>query len=160
MIYHAVETAYTLLVANFDTDLAALGLAAGVTVDATASFGKRLAIEDMLQLDKPLPLVSVTALTATTQTTAQGHRDAHVMLAFDYYASGADADLLAAQVELGAEALLRTLDRLWPTIAGGAGCVEDSVAIELSRASDPLDEKLFVRRATMTFTAQDRDTGL
>lgn len=157
MIYDAVEDVASILAANFSTDLAALATAHSVTVDSTVTVKKRQGVENLVARGTLLPCLGVVGADASTQAVFQGTRDATVTITCDYYATGTDADVLAAQADLVAEAILLTVDRLWPTIGVGAGEADRSIAISLTGAFEPPDENTFSRRVTVTFPVIVRD---
>ena len=167
MIYDAIEAVATIVTANFFTDMAALISAKGLTgLTTTAAIEKRQRAELYVALGAALPAIGIYGLMATTQAKWQGKRDASCTLGLDYYATGTDPIKLAQQTELAAEALLRSIDRIWPTAAGGAGEGFNSVSVELSAAYMETDKPEgqtvtnYGHRAMLTFTVVDRDEGL
>ena len=165
MIYDSIETAYTVLLANFATDLAALAAAKGVTIVTTCTFEKRQSVERALELRAVKPFCCINGRRSSTQGRDQGKRDSLSIVAFDYYAEGTDPVKLAKQVELAAEAIYLSADDM-PGVDTVFGVGEEplSWSVEFSdgyieAASDSVTPNYF-RRATVTVPVWDRDTGL
>lgn len=158
MIYDAVESVATILGTNFSTDLAAVATAHGITVDTAVTIHKRQGVENIIARGNSPPVLGVVGGEVATQSVFQGKRFAAVVLTLDYYATGTDATVLAAQADLVAEALLLSIDRFWPSIGGGAGEADRSVTITVSGAFEPPDEATFSRRVTVTVPVTTYDT--
>jgi hypothetical protein len=167
MLYDAIETVYAVVLANFATDLAALASAKGVTITTTADIIKRQRAETFVAFGKGVtsPAIGIFSIRGLTQAKWQTQRDTDCTVVCDYYARSADPSALAIQAELAAEALLKSMDRIWPTAAGGAGEGDRSVTIEMTDAyvetvSSETETARWEHRAMVTFTVQVRDTGL
>ena len=163
MIYDAVEQAYAVVSANFATDFAALVAAKGVTgTQPVQTIVKRQTAELYVSLNAVLPAIGVYGLEARTQAKLQTVRDNECVLVFDYYAEGTDPVAVAKQVELAAEALLMSVDRISSAASGlfGAGELLGAVRVVLTEGFVEATQGTYARRAQVTFTAQDRDTGL
>ena len=163
MIHDQVESAYAVLAANFATDYAALLAAKSVASPGTVKIVKRQKVETALRYGVQAPLMGVVSLAAQTQAKDQGKRDTRGLVAYDLYITGTDPALVAKQVEIGAEACMRSVDRL-PASSGwvfGAGELPLSVQITLSDdADEEVQEGKYGRRATVSFSMWDRDTGV
>jgi hypothetical protein len=157
MIYDAVETVYAVVNANFATDYAALAAAKGVTVVTPVGIIKRQKADIFVPLGATLPAIGIYGLSATTQVKDQAKRDVFCTMAFDFYDRGTDPVALAKQTELAAEALLLSIDRMWPTAAGGAGEGDNSITVTLMDGYDETAELQYERRATITFPLMNRD---
>lgn len=157
MIYDAIEAAYTVVNANFATDYAALAATKGVAIVTPVGIIKRQKADIFVPLGATLPAIGIYGVSGTTQVKDQGKRDTICALAFDFYDRGTDPVALAKQAELAAEALLQSIDRMWPTAAGGAGEGDGSITITLADGYDETAELKYERRATITFPLVDRD---
>lgn len=165
---------------NFDTDMAAL-VAAKVTagrldsiqadaMDQTATVYERLAAEEFAahpDEDGPdqekLPGIGVYAGPLTTQARWQGRRDARAVVVLDYFATGSDPVVLGKQVELAAEALLRSIDRIpeaAPAGELGAAELKDEIAVVIAGSSRERGLDYYQDRVTLTFPILEQDTGL
>ena len=162
MIYDALEQFYTTLAANLPADLAALVADKGIASPGTVSLEKRQNAETFVALGAILPAVGIFGLRAITQAKSQGSRDSITTAVCDVYHIGADPVLLAKQIELLAEAILRTVDRLNNGATGvfAAAALDDSITIELTEAYLKVEAPNYGRRAVVTFPLYDRDTGL
>jgi hypothetical protein len=163
VIYDCVEQAYTVLAANFATDYAALLSAKSVTSPGTVKLVKRQKVETALRYGAQPPLLGIVSLAARTQAKDQGKRDTQALVGYDFYVSGSDPALVAKQVELGAEACMRSVDRLAASGLGvfGAGETPLSVTITLSDdEEEEVQEGKYGRRATVSFPMWDRDEGV
>lgn len=170
MIYDAIETAYTVALANFTTDLTALAVAKGITINTGVTFVKRQDAETCKDMGAPLPCCGIYGLSATTQGRDQTKRDNVNVIVFDYYAESVDPVKLAKQVDLVPEAILMSVDRL-PGAGGGVYGVGEgprSITVAWSRGYAETEESQsevpvkpnYFRRATVTVPVWDRDTGL
>jgi len=165
MIFDAIEQLYTIAAANFSADLATLAAAKSVTVVTTCNFVKRQDADLFVSLQLALPACGIYADPARdtrTQAKDQTKRDNDVALVLDYYATDTDPVKLGKQVELAAEALLQSIDRV--AVAGlggiyGAGETPGSIAVLLDQI-EPRDSTNYGRRARVRFLLNDRDTGL
>lgn len=163
MIHDQVERAYTVLATNFAADYAALLTAKAVASPGTVKIVKRQSVVTALRYGALPPLLGVVSLAAQTQAKDQGKRDTRGLVAYDLYISGSDPALVAKQVEIGAEACMRSVDRLAESGAGvfGAGELPLSVQITLSDDEDEeVQEGKYGRRATVSFSMWDRDEGV
>lgn len=163
VLYDQVETAYTVLNANFAADYAALLTAKGVTGPGTVKIVKRQSVVTALRYGVLAPLMGVVSLAAQTQAKDQGKRDTRGLVAYDLYISGSDPALVAKQVEIGAEACMRSVDRLAASGLGvfGAGELPQSVDVTLNDdADEEVQDGKYGRRATVSFSMWDRDEGL
>lgn len=161
MVYDSVEKVAALLTANFDTDLGALCVAKSVTTPAAAVIVKRMDANLHIAVNGVLPAVCIYGRAATTQAKQAGKRDNRTVVSVDYFdrASVANLPTLLAQVELAAEAVLKTVDRcVGDSTTGiwGGGLGDGSVTVELSDREDA-PEGEFQRLATVTFAVNDRD---
>lgn len=163
MIYDVVEQAYSVLNSNFATDYTALLTAKNVTSPGTVKLVKRQKVETAIRYGFQPPLLGVISLAARTQAKDQGKRDTQALVAYDLYIKGSDPAVVAKQVELGAEACMRSVDRLAASGLGvfGAGEVPLSVNVTLSDDEDEeVEEGKYGRRATVSFQVWDRDEGV
>lgn len=126
MLFDALERVYTVVNANFNTDLATLCAAKGVT-GFSATIVKRETAEIMRAKYQAFPAIGLYAIGAATQMAdggLGGKRDADCDVAADLVLVGTDAALLQAQGELGAEVLVKEMCERVPqgantTFAGG-----------------------------------------
>lgn len=160
MIYDAIEGAYTVVLTNFATDLAALATAKGVTITTTASIVKRQKAETFGTYQIALPAVGVYGKKVVTQGKSNGYRDNLSTVVFDYYAVGPDPVILAKQAELAAEALLKSIDRLNGADPYGAGVLPGSITVEFNDGFEEVQIPNYARRAIVTCPVWDQDTGL
>lgn len=163
MIHDQVEQAFSVANTNFGTDYSALLTAKGVASPGAVTIIKRQSVPTALGYGKAPPFMGVISLAARTQAKDQGKRDTQGLVAYDFYLSGTDPALVAKQVELAAEAALRSVDRLAASGAGafGAGELPLSVNVTLSDDEDEeVQEGKYGRRAMVSFPMWDRDEGL
>lgn len=162
MIYDLVERAYTVLAANFATDYTALLTEKTVSSPGTVKIVKRQKVETALRYGVLPPLMGVISIAAQATAKMQTRRDTQGLVAYDFYLTGTDPAVVAKQVEIAAEAALKSVDRL--AGAGGvfgAGEIPLSVQITLSDDEDEeVQEGKYGRRATVSFSMWDRDEGL
>ncbi len=126
MLFDAIERAYTVVNANYNTDVNTLLTAKGVTV-FTAQVLKRETAEIMKAKNQTLPAVGIYAIDAETQMAdggLGGKRDSLVQVGADLVIVGTDPVLIQEQVELGCEVLVKELCERVPngtttTFAGG-----------------------------------------
>lgn len=163
MLYDQVEQCYTVLAANFAADYAALLAAKSVASPGTVTIIKRQSVNTALRYSQAPPFVGVFSLAGKTQAKDQSKRDTEGLVAFDIYMTGAGAtgaSLVASQVELAAEAVLLTVDRLAGSGRGvyGAGELPFGTTVQLSDDTDEeVQQGLYGRRATVTVPVRDRD---
>ena|SRR6267378_531760 len=152
----------TVLTANFAADFTALASAKGVTdLAGPPTFVKRQKAEIFGTLGVTLPAIGIYIVRSVTMAKWQAVRDPRSTGVFDWYARSGNPLLLAQQTELAAEAMLRSVDRL--ATSGsifGAGELPDSITIDLTDGYDKSIEPNYDRRAVITFTVYDRDSGL
>jgi len=163
MIYDQVEQAYVVLAANFAADYAALLTAKGVASPGAVTLIKRQGVPTALRYQQVPPFMGVVSLAAATQAKDQGKRDNRGLVAYDIYIKGGTPDLVAAQVELAAQAVMQTIDALAASGNGVFGAAElpGSCTITLSDDEDEeVEEGQYGRRATVSFPVWDRDEGL
>lgn len=158
MIYEVVERAVEVFAANFATDMQALATAHDLPVDTDVTvYPRREAGE--FAAHEVLPGLGVWSPGARTQAHGgQSIRKSRVTVVADYYARHADVDLLTAQVELAAEAILRSVDRM-PDASGvrGAGEENETVRIEITGAARMAGAKTYEERVVVTFTMDEQD---
>lgn len=163
MIYDAVEQAYAVVNSNFAADMAALVAAKGVAgLTTTATAIKRQDAETYVDIGAALPAIGVTGRRAHTQAKDQSKRDSVSEIVYDYYAVGSDPSKVAKQAELAAEALLKSVDRLWASGSGvfGAGEVPGSISIDFDPGYLEVQQPNYGARARVSFPVTDRDEGL
>lgn len=166
MIYDAIERAYAVALANFSADLTALAAAKGITVTTTCAFQKRQSVERALDFNAAKPFCCITGRRATTMGRVSGRRDSLSTVVFDYYAEGTDPVRLAKQVQLAAEALLRSADRCPGDGSSVFGVGEEmgSMTIDFTdgylETASASDEPNYYGRATVTIPIWDQDVGL
>jgi hypothetical protein len=160
VIHDVAEQVYATTEANFATDHAALLTAKGVTgFTPTVLIVKRLAAETFIALGVALPALGIRVVRAVTQAKDQGKRDSLDTVVWDLYAEHTDPVVLAKWVELGAEAVLLTIDRLWSAAGGlfGAGELPESVSVDLTEGVEEGEGLRYWRRAQVTCPVHDRD---
>lgn len=162
MIFDAVEALYTVVSTNFAADFTALAAAKSVTdLPGPPTFVKRQNAEMFAAMGVTLPAIGIYVPRAVTMAKWQAVRDPRCTAVLDWYARGADPVLLAKQAELAAEVLLRSIDRLAGTSSiYGAAELEESITIEVTQGYDQSIEPSYDRRAVVTFSIYDRDSGL
>lgn len=165
MIFDAIEQANSIAAANFTADLTALAAAKSVTVTANCNFVMRQDADFYVSRQLGLPACGIYADPARdtlTQGKDQTKRDNDVALVFDYYAVDTDHVKLGKQVELAAEALLMSIDRLATAGVGGIYGVGEgpgTIRVVLDQI-EKRDSTNYGRRARVRFIVNDRDTGL
>ena len=163
MLYDIVEQAFTVLNTNFAADYTALLTAKSVASPGTVKIVKRQSIKTALRYGALPPVMGVISLAGRTTAKDQGKRDTQGLVAYDLYIKGATPDLVAKQVELAAEACMRSVDRLAASGGGvfGAGEVPLSVTVALNDdEEEEVEEGKYGRRVTVSFQVWDRDEGL
>lgn len=165
MILDAVNIACAQVTAQFEAKMAALIAAKGVVgADPAVTVYPRRAAEIFAPLeDATLPGIGIYCVKVRTQAKVQGARDSTPSLVFDYFARGPDAEALALQCELAAEALLQVIDGL--AIPGGdglweAGALEGSVDVAIQGSSHIEGQDVYEDRVLVTCPVEFRDTGL
>ncbi len=122
MIYDAIERTITIVDANFTTDLQALVAAKGVTGVYTdvKVYGRRRAQQfwELMEKDGVDAGIGIYPQQFDTPAEFVMRRHSRHQIVIEYYAVGKDPDALAVQMELAAEAILRSIDRL--IVAGGS----------------------------------------
>lgn len=168
MIYDVVEIVATVLDSNFETDLAALCVAKSVTApsalvapNSSTSVRTREALVAWGTDAENLPGLGVTSLRSVTGGKNQRKRDSTTTVAVTYYSTGQDAAVLGAQIELAAEAILLSIDKVAGSGSGqvwGAGEARDSVEVEMLGTAQMLDSDWFEDGVVVSFPCNDRDT--
>lgn len=165
MLYDAIEQAFAVIDANFDADFAALitqKSLGGLGLTTTAMKIKRQTAEIFVAKRASKPTIGVYGIRASTRAKDQGKRDSRNVIAVDYFATGIEADgaKVQKQVELAAEALLKSVDRLVGGTGGGvfgAAVQDDDITVELSEAYVEGEAPAYIGVATVTFPVDDRD---
>ena len=167
MIYDCVEQAYAVLNTNFATDYSALLTAKSVASPGTVKLVKRQKVTTALRYGLQAPLIGVISLAARTQAKDQGKRDTQALLAYDIYITGAassdGAALVAKQIEIAAEAAMRSVDKLAASGLGVFGAGELPLTVDITLSDDEeeeVQEGKYGRRATVSFQVWDRDEGV
>ena len=163
MLYDAVEQAFSVLNSNFAADYTAALSSKGVTSPGTVKIVKRQSIKTALRYMVQPPVLGVISLASRTQAKDQGKRDSQSLVAYDLYIKGSDPALVAKQIELAAEAMMRSVDRLAASGNGvfGAAEVPLSATVTLSDDEDEeVEEGKYGRRVTVSFPVWDRDEGV
>ena len=165
MLHDTVERVWVVVNTNFAADMAAVitakGLgAAGLT--ATATIIKRQTAEIFAAKQATVPTIGVYGIRAVTQAKDQGKRDSQNTVGIDYYATGMDASKLQKQVEVAAEALLRSVDRIAGSGGGvfGAAVQDGSITVDLLDGYTEGAAPAYIGVATVTFPVDDREDGL
>lgn len=165
MIYDAAEKAYEVATTNFTADfialIAAKGLG-GLGLTTAATLIKRQDAETFIGLNAALPAIGVIGRRAHTQAKDQSKRDNVSEIVYDYFAVGPEPSTIAKQAELAAEALLRSIDRLWASGSGvfGAGELPGSISIDFDPGYVEVQQPNYGARARVSFPVTDRDEGL
>jgi hypothetical protein len=163
MLYDVVDLVASVLDANFDADLTALCTAKGVATPTGIVGGtvrKREGLLAWATSPANLPGLGVTSQGAQTGAKNQAKRDSTVTVQAAYYSTGQDAALLGAHVELAAEAIMLSVDRM---AGSGSGLVwgvaegRDSVRIETMGTAFTRDANWFEDGVVVEFPANDRD---
>lgn len=142
MIWDAVEGCYTIINANFATEMAAVIAAKGLGalgLQDTATAQKRLRVAQLVSMRKPYPALGVYSIGTLTGAKNQRRRTNLVRIGVDYWAQLNDAEKVAQQAELAAEAVMRCVDLIWQAAGGvyGAGEGQFSTTLEML-ATEPL----------------------
>lgn len=162
MIYDVIELVASVLGTNFTTDLTTLCTAKSVTAP-TAIVGSVHKREDLLAWGTNpanLPGLGVISIRSVTGAKNQTKRDALTTVRVTYYTMGQDAAVLGAQVELAAEAILLSIDRVAGSGTGqvwGAGEARDSVLVEMLGTALTKDAGWFEDGVIVEFPCNDRD---
>ena len=162
MIYDVVELVASVLTTNFNTDLAALCAAKTVTAPTSivGSVHKREGLLAWAVDPANLPGLGVVTTRSVTGAKNQAKRDATTVVQVIYYTMGQDAAVLGAQVELAAEAILLSIDRVAGSGTGqvwGAGEARDSVLVEMYGTAQTKDAGWFEDGCQVEFPCNDRD---
>ena len=161
MLYDALEEVYTVINTNFVADLVALALAKSETIETTTAIVKRQKADTAIREGATLPVLTLYAISGTSQAKNQGQRYSTIVLGSDYVARGTDPVKLAKQAELYVEALHKSIDRVWPNLEGGAGEGLNSIEFELADSYDDVladgAVRTYEQRATVRFPVVDRD---
>jgi hypothetical protein len=159
--YDVVEEVATLLTANFDTDMAALTSAKGVTALAAVTIHKRLPAVIFAGDEVGVPGLGIYAPRTVTNAKSQGKRECRVTCVVELFIRGATAATVRAQAELGLEAILKTVDRVADAGSGvfGAGEEEAGVFCEIDGAADAKGgQEQYEEVARVRFIVWDQDT--
>jgi hypothetical protein len=165
MIRTVVERVYNVLQASFNTELSALTSAAGIP-SVTATIHKRMAAEAFGERGNAgLGVYHDSGAASTSRGGAPGsrQRDSRIVIVLDWYVTGSEPDVVAAQTELAIEAALRCVDRLVAfdaTGVGGAGVEPGSFTWEVERTTHVDRTRIATERAIMRFPVISRSTGL
>lgn len=164
MTYDAMEHAAAVIGANFESDFEALVVAkdAGAFgIDPSPRLYKRRDAAVIFGQDLYIPSIGLYPDTAFTQRASQGERRDNVSyLLADYVYRSSDPDRTAVAVELAAEALLRSIDRMrdeTDTLVIGAGVPDQSVSINYARLSHVELDDVYEDYVTVRFPVIDRD---
>lgn len=166
MIYDAVERAYSILTANFATDMAALLTAKSLSGNSTVTVVKRRSAEhEAANQDANLattPRIGVWAETAVTQAKMQDdRRDSIVMVTMEYVCRGTDEDTIAIQAEIAAEAIMMSVDAMsGDTSVIGASEDTGETTVELRRTSHATGQQYAQEVVQVISPIVDRDIGL
>lgn len=157
MFYDAIERSYTVIDANFATDMAAIVTAKSETVVATTATVYKRRIGSGLAEDDTTA-IAIYAITSTTDSKRQGRRDGRINMVWEYWCYGTDPDVVSITVELAIEALLMSIDKL---IGGdsvmGAGEREGSVIVDPSNLAKLDGSDLYEDFCRIRFPIVDRD---
>jgi hypothetical protein len=165
VLYDAIEQVYSIVNANFAADFAALltqkGLG-GLGLVTSADIVKRQTAEVFVAKRKTLPSIGIYGVRAVTRAKDQGKRDSRNTIAMDYFASGPESDgaKLQKQVELAAETLLKSVDRIVGGVGGGvfgAAVQDEDITVDLQDAYVEGETPTYLGVATVTFSVDDRD---
>lgn len=142
MIWDGVEGVFAVMEANFDAQMAAVialkGLGA-LGLQATSTRQKRLRIAQMVSMRKPFPALGIYSIGTLTGAKSNSRRTNSIRVGVDYWAQLNDAEKVAQQAELAAEAVMRCADLIYMAAGGVYGGAEGkySTTIEMI-ATEPL----------------------
>lgn len=161
MLYDAIERMASILSANFVADLTTLCGAKSLTVPSTPVVVKRMDMNLHIAANGSLPALCVYQNSATTQAKMAQARESHATVNVDYMdrVALADLDTMLKQVELVAEAILLSVDRMAGDPAGHiweAGGANDSVTVTLADREDA-PEGEYQRLLTVSVPVTDHD---
>ena len=163
MIREAVERAFTVVTANFQTDFAALATAASLVAPTADLYKRRSAERFHAHTACGLGVYHEGGATSRRRpgaATGSGLRDSRPVIVLDFYLRDADEADAVELGELAIQALLRSVDEFPESPVWGAGDPRDSVTWEV------IDTPLTEDRATAEFRAlvripvMVRETGL
>lgn len=166
MIYEPVEICAAVMAAQFEAKMTALIAAKGVAggVDPSVTVYKRRSAEIYAPLEATtLPGLGIYCTSVRTQMKRQGSRDSTPTIVFDYFARGTDAEVLARQCELAAEAIIAVLDLIPVSGNDGlweAGAIEGSVTVAIQGSSHIEGQDNYEDRVIVTCPVEFRDVGL
>jgi hypothetical protein len=162
VIYDAIERAATVAAANFDTDLAALAVAKTETLlaSSTTVYKRRTAEAFEKDVTEKTAGLGIYWESVQTEVKDQGKRDSTVFVLYDYYAIGSDLGQLEKQVELAAEALMQSIDRLADSSVLAAGEAPGSVIVLAFLVGQGEEGQHYEGRVILRFPVLDRDQGL
>ena len=159
MTYDVIEEVASTLVTNFNTDMAALTTAKGVTALASATVHKRLPAAVFAGDEKALPGIGVYSPRTLTQAKNQARRHSTVTVMVELHLRGTVPATLRAQAELAQEAILLTVDRLWNEGSGLFGAGEEDLGVEcaIDGTADTEGQDVYEETVRVSFTVQDED---
>jgi hypothetical protein len=146
----------------FPVDMQMLASLYNVPMTTTATVIKRQSVETALAEGATIPVLGIVALRCTTNAKDQGKRDSLTTVEWDYYAEAATVaslGVLQKQVELAAQAILYTIDRL----AGsglqvfGGGDLPGSVEVTVTEGVNEGEAPRYWRRAVVTAPIWQRE---
>jgi len=162
MLFDALERVYTVVNGNFNADLTTLAGLKSVTA-FSAAIVKRETVEIMRNKYQAFPAIGIYAIDAVTQMAdggLGGKRDSTVMVGADLVIVGTDPALVQAQIELGAEVLVKEMCERVPqgantTFAGGLQ--KGSVSVTISDGYTDEQGVNYIALATVRVPIFDRD---
>lgn len=163
MLFDAIERAWTVVNANFQTDFTALLTAKGVSGLTIAAIVKRETAEKMIARGLAEPCIGIYGQSAKTSFAdggLGGKRDSLCNIIADLVIVGTDPAIAQAQAELGAEVLVKELcERVGQggslTFAGGLE--RFSVDVQLWDAYTDQQAPNYYTGATVTVPMWDRE---
>lgn len=162
VIHDSVEQIATSLAANFDTDMAALTTAKSVTALAAVTVYRHVPVAPFVADDAAAPLIAIYSPRALTHAKRQGYRDSRNTIIVELFLRGSTADTVRKQAELGAEAIMRTVDRV-EGLTGlvAAGEQEGSVEVSIDGTADAKGgQEQYEETVRVTFAVLSRDDNL
>lgn len=162
MLFDALERVYTVVNANFNTDLNTLAVAKGVMA-FTATVIKRQTAAMTIAKAATKPTIGIYSISAQTQMAdggLGGKRDSLCIVAADLVITGPDAGLVQKQIELGAEVLVKAMTDRVPqgtTTTFAGGLARQSVTVDISDGYTDAQAPDYIGVATVTVPVWDRD---
>ena len=163
MLFDAIERAWTVVNANFQTDFTALLSAKGVTGLTVSSIVKRETAEMMIAKGLTDPCIGIYGQGARTNMAKGGLgglRDALCAVVAELVIVSGDPAVAQQQAELGAEVLVKEMcDRIAnsPSTTFGGGLEDQSVDVQLSDGYTDQQAPNYIVVATVTVPIWDRD---